>query len=87
VACAAESAASQAMADLVGGLRDYRADAAATKMPADRTGGIRAVRENGCGPGSGRARSEAVSDPAYGPLWGQTLPLMGAATDSGTEPR
>lgn len=43
----AYSAASpQAVADLVGGLRDDRTDAASTEVPMDRAGGVGAIRKD-----------------------------------------
>lgn len=46
------SASQQAVADLVGGLRDDCADAPSAEMPTDCAGGVRAIRKKGLWPGS-----------------------------------
>lgn len=63
---ATEPASPQAVADLVGRLRDDRTDTPAPQVAADGAGGIGAVAQNGQGPGRPRVRPDRVrADKAY----------------------
>lgn len=62
---ASGAASPQAMANLVGGLRDDRTDTASTEVPANRAGRVGAIRKDGRGAGSWPAES-APRDPDSG---------------------
>jgi len=83
---AASGAASpQAMADLVGGLRDDRTDTASTEVPANRAGRVGAIRKDGRGAGSWPAES-APRDPDSRCLKGRRVTSLTCGDVDGQRP-